>query len=87
MNASDFNLSEGKFGEVRSWVYFQERIRKFRNNHNLTTFEEIFGEAEGLRLFRHYRFDCDYNFDKFLTYLRPEQKNLLLPYIAENYDI
>jgi hypothetical protein len=87
MNASDFNLSEDKFQEVRHWVYFQERIKKFRNNDNLKPLQELFGYDEGLRLFRHYRFDCDYNFDKFLTYLRPEQKNILLPYIVKNYEL
>lgn len=87
MQASDFNLTESQYTELRDWVKFTARIKSFCNNSNIETFKEIFGDSEGERLFRHFRQDCNHDFIKFMTYLTAEDKNKLLPYIARNYEL
>lgn len=87
MTASDFNLTESQFTELRDWVKFNVRVKKFCNNSNLDTFKEIFGDSEGERLFRHFRFNCNHNFIEFMTYLTNGDNNKILPYIARNYEL
>jgi len=67
----------------RHYFTLKERMRKFENNSTLGVFKFIFDE-DGDRLLRHFRMDCDNNFDKFLTYLTQEQKNILIVSIVEN---
>jgi len=83
MSAEQFGVTESQLTEIRQWATYERRLKSFKANCTLRTFNEIFGEAEGERLFVHYRSTCDYQFPKFLTYVTQEQKNKLLSYIVK----
>lgn len=68
---------------IRQWYKFNNRIRKFQNNFNMELSIDVFGE-EGDRLFRHFRTDCDGRYEKFITYLLPQESNDLLVHIARH---
>lgn len=84
MSAEHYGVTEDQLKEIRQWATYERRLKSFKANCTLRTFNEIFGEAEGERLFGHYRGTCNYEFSKFLTYVTQEQKNEILSYIVKN---
>lgn len=68
------------------WAQINEKIKKFNNNSKLSTFNYLFGK-DGERLMKHYRNDCDQNYEKFRTYLTQEQTNTLLINIVLNDEL
>lgn len=81
----NWGCSEEQLYEIRTYAKFNNRIRRFRNNSTLSTFQEIFGESEGERLRRHYS-EVNHDFEKFMTYLTLNQRNDLFAYIVKNYN-
>lgn len=80
-----YGMTEESLREVRAYSKFNRRIKSFKNNNTLATFNEIFGEGEGERLREHY-FKLDFDFNKFLTYLTSNQIDLIYAYISKLED-
>lgn len=81
---SEFNLTQDEKTILHNWHIFDQRIKNFKNHFTPFMAADIFGEDDGLRLFKHYRIDCDDNLDKFTTYLTKIQYDLLMVYILRN---
>ena len=79
----NFGLTELEFDEIRTWSLFTQKIKKFTNNCRLDTFQNIFGNSDGDRLFQHFRESCYNDFYKFRTYLTKDQYNKILAYIVK----
>lgn len=92
------DLTTEQLDSLRNWHKVNEKIKKFCSQSSAYTFETIFhkydkdGEvieqvadevSEGYRLFQHFRFDCNHDYEKFLTYLTVDQHNALLVYIMK----
>ena len=77
-----YGMTEESIEEMKAYSRFNRRIKFFRNNSTLATFNEIFGEGEGERLRRHY-FELKFDFNEFQTYLTTEQQNLLLAHVSK----
>lgn len=84
MTAEEFGVTQDELDEIRAWSSMCRRIRKFRNNSTLITFETIFGKDEAERLRKHY-FELKFDFEEFMTYLTQPQINTLIAYIINNY--
>ena len=82
-NENVFEFYNKKRDFYRHYFTMSEKIKKFENNSTPGVFKFIFDE-DGNRLWRHFRMDCDNNFNKFLTYLTQEQTNILVVSIVEN---
>ena len=67
------------------WAKVNESIINFERNANVKTFQYLFGD-QAERLQRHFVYDCDSKFQKFLTYLTQPQKNELIFNVHENAD-
>lgn len=78
--------TEDQLTEIRYFAAFMRRIKRFNDSSTLETFNEIFGQENGLRL-RQYYYDEKVNqdFRKFLTYLTSEQEDIFYVYISNNY--
>lgn len=65
------------------WAIVNDALILFEKKANPKTFKFLF-EEHGDRLWNHFRLDCDYKFQKFLTYLVQYQKNELIVNCVEN---
>ena len=63
-----------------------EARKKFIKLAKPSTFSFLFGE-QGERLWKHFVSDCNRSYDKFETYLRREQYNILLVNVTLNEDL
>ncbi len=92
------DLTNEELESLRNWHRVNEKIKKFCTHSSAYTFETIFkkydedgnvieqeaGEqSEGYRLFQHFRFSCNQDYEKFLTYLDVDQHNALLVHIMK----
>ena len=73
-----------KYKDIRIWAKFQLSIESFENNSKLSTFNFLFGESEGERLWHIFKLKCENNFRQFSSYLDGIQKNELLANIHYN---
>lgn len=78
---TDANLSDEELKILRTWHNYNSRILNFENFCSGYTFEDLFGEGEGLRLFECFRFSCGGKYQKFTTYLTSVQLNKLYVHI------
>lgn len=69
----------------RNWAILNESIFHFCNNARLKQFEFIFNE-DGERLWKHFKLDCDSNYQKFKTYLTQDQLNTFVISVFNNKD-
>lgn len=76
--------TENELTLLRSWNKFNSCILSFQKKADLFLFDKIFTDEHGQRLFLHFRFDCQHDFQKFITYLTVEQHNALLLDILRN---
>ena len=85
---NSYGLDNSQVMDLSVWRAMQERIKRFQNKASLSTFKDIFGEQEALRLFEHFKLNCDSYYEKFKTYLIVEQHNVLLVHIikSKHYD-
>lgn len=77
----DPKLSNDELKLLRAYGTFHNRIVNFQNKAGLFTFEDVFGQEDAERLFKHFRFDCQEQFPKFMTYLTTDQKNMLYVHV------
>jgi len=82
-----YQATPEKFAIFRDWKRVDTKIREFENKSNIKTFIFLFGETEGLRLCKHFKYDCDSRFSKLTTYLLTEQYNDLLTNIFYNDEL
>jgi hypothetical protein len=65
----------------KTWAvhYFRmnEKLKSFQNSCTIKTFQDLFGEKEGTRLWESYAGKCDKEIIMFLTYLTGDHKNTL----------
>ena len=83
---TELDLSDNQKQAFGHWAQINEKIKKFSNNSKLSTFNFLFGK-DGERLLKHYHHDCNYNYEKFRTYLTQEQINTLLINIVLNDEL
>ena len=80
-------ISEADQKMFHNYGKINEARKRFTKICTRSTFQFLFGKEEGLRLWNHFIFDCNRDYDKFETYLVPEQYNTLLVNITLNEDL
>lgn len=61
---------------IRSYFHIRDKLKQFMYKVNLKTFQNLFGDMEGRRLWGHFMKDCNLTLEKFETYLTREQMNI-----------
>lgn len=86
------DLSEHELELLRIWNTINKKILFFQKQANDVIFEEVFGksennvvDSEGLRLFHHFKVNCQLDYQKLTEYLTIKQHTALLTYIIRNY--
>jgi len=69
----------------KNWALINNKLDYFSNNCTVEDFIFIFEEAEGIRLFKHFKIECNNTIQKFFTYLTNEQSNLFIIAVFYNY--
>lgn len=80
---AEWGISETQLDEIRKYASFSRRLKKFKNQSTLRTFNQMF-EENGERLFRHF-LEVNQDFQKFLTYLTRNQVDIIYSYVINNY--
>lgn len=66
------------------WYAIDEKLKNFANQANMGTFQLIFGEDNGERLWMHYVTKCNREYNIFKTYLTGDELNILLINVLKN---
>lgn len=81
---NNWGLTDGQLEEIRQHAKFSNRLRRFKNNSTIKTFEEIFGQEEGKRLIIHF-ITVNKDIERFISYLTTSQRNDFTVYVIETY--
>ena len=80
---AELGVDQTQLTEIRTYATFSRRLKRFRDNSTLHTFNQMFDE-NGERLFRHF-LEVNQDFQRFLTYLTQRQINIIYSYVINNY--
>ena len=54
-------INREQYNEIQGFFKFQSRLKSLKVKCTLKTFEDIFGDSEGERLFQHYGYQQSFN--------------------------
>jgi hypothetical protein len=69
-------LTEKERTSLGHYFRLNEKLKDFQNGCTNKTFQDLFGEKEGTRLWEFFRGKCDGEMSRFFSYLTDEQKNI-----------
>jgi len=78
------NITDQQLVVFHNYGKVRKAVRNFTISAKPDTFDFLFGEKEGERLWKHFVTDCSKRWSKLETYLTNDQRNILMLNIVYN---